>query len=195
MNLIEFISQPWHWSVTGLGIALVAFLLVYAGERFGLSSSFEAFCIIGGAGKKVPYFKRDWKEKAWLIVFAVGSAIGGYIGVTLLQSPEPVRIAADSVQSLTALGVHLPLSKAEGLGYIPVDLFNFSNLLTVKGFILMIVGGFLIGFGTRYADGCTSGHSISGIANLQPSSMVATIGFFIGGLITTHLLFPFIFSL
>lgn len=193
--MIEFISQPWHWSAAGLGIALTVFLLMLAGERFGISHSFETICTIAGAGKGISLFRTDWKQHSWLIVFVVGSAIGGFIGVTLLQSPDPVQVAADTQQSLIELGVQIPATKSEGLGYLPEDVFNFSNLLTLRGFILMIVGGFLIGFGTRYANGCTSGHSISGMANLQPSSLVATVSFFIGGLIATHLLFPVIFNL
>ena len=195
MNIIEFISQPWHWSVSGFMIAVVVFLLLYAGGRFGLSSSFDTLCTLGGAGKKIAYFKRDWRESAWLLVTIVGAVIGGWIGSTLLQSPDPVQISENTVQSLNALGVITPVSKSEGLGFIPLDVFTFPNILTVKGFLLMIVGGFLVGFGTRYAGGCTSGHAISGLANLQFGSLIAVIGFFVGGLIMTHLLYPIIFSL
>ena len=65
----------------------------------------------------------------------------------------------------------------------------------MKGIILIVLGGFLIGFGTRWGGGCTSGHAIMGLSSLQFPSLVAVIGFFIGGLVMTHLLFPFIFSL
>jgi uncharacterized membrane protein YedE/YeeE len=58
----------------------------------------------------------------------------------------------------------------------------------------MVIGGFLVGFGTRYAGGCTSGHAISGLSNLQFASLIATIGFFAGGLIATHLLYPLLFN-
>ena len=195
MDVIEFISQPWHWAVAGTGVAIVALLLLYVGERFGISSSFETICTIGGAGKWVSYFKVDWKQKQWLLLFVLGSMIGGYLGVTVLQSPAPVEVAAGTVNALNALGVTVPVSKSEGLGFIPMDVINFNNLWTLKGVILMLVGGFMIGFGTRWAGGCTSGHSISGISNLQPASLIATIGFFVGGIITTFLLFPIIFNL
>ena len=78
---------------------------------------------------------------------------------------------------------------------VPADLFTWENLLTVKGFLLMVVGGFLVGFGTRYAGGCTSGHSIMGIANLQWPSLVATICFMIGGFIMANLILPHILNL
>jgi uncharacterized membrane protein YedE/YeeE len=194
MNIIEFISQPWHWAVGGLMISVIVFLLLYAGERFGISSSFDTLCAMGGAGKKINHFDFDWKKNSWQLVFVVGAIAGGYLGTSVFQSPEPIQIAADTQASLSALGVQIPLTKADGLGFLPEDIFTFSNLLTMKGFILMIIGGFLVGFGTRYAGGCTSGHAISGMSNLQPASLVATIGFFIGGLIATHLLFPIIFN-
>ena len=195
MSIIEFISQPWHWSISGFMIAIVVFLLLYAGGRFGISSSFDALCTIGGAGKKWPYFRTDWRKSDWLLVTVAGAIIGGWIASTVFQSPAPVQIAESSAQSLNALGIVVPQSKTEGLGFIPLDVFNFDSLLTLKGFLLMIVGGFLIGFGTRYAGGCTSGHAISGMANLQIGSLIAVIGFFAGGLLMTHALFPLIFSL
>lgn len=195
MSIIEFISQPWHWAVSGFLLSIVVFLLLYAGGRFGISTSFETLCTLGGAGKKWKYFRTDWRENTWLLVTVIGAVIGGVLASTVFQSPAPVQITAETTQSLSALGVMVPQSFAEGSGFIPEDVFTFSNLLTIKGFLLMVVGGFLIGFGTRYAGGCTSGHAISGMANLQFGSLVAVIGFFIGGLLMTHLLFPLIFSL
>ena len=77
-----------------------------------------------------------------------------------------------------------------GQAYSPVELFE---TLTLKNIIILIIGGLLIGFGTRYAGGCTSGHAISGLSDLQLPSLIAVVGFFIGGLIMVHLLFPLIF--
>jgi len=193
--MIEFISQPWHWSVSGAMIAFVMFLLIYFGERFGVSSSFKAMCSIGGAGRFVDYFKYDWKKQDWLLTFAVGVVIGGAIGVTMLASPDPVQISSATVADLSELGISTPTQNTEGRGFIPHDLLNFQTLATLKGFILMVVGGFLIGFGTRYAGGCTSGHAITGLSNLQLPSLVAVIGFFIGGLLMTFVLLPLILSL
>lgn len=193
--MIEFISQPWHWSISGVMIALVMFLLIYFGERFGVSSSFKAICSIGGAGRFADYFKYDWKKHDWLLTFAVGAMIGGAIGVTMLASPEPVQISSATANDLTKLGINVPTENVEGRGFIPHDLLNFQTLATLKGFLLMVVGGFLIGFGTRYAGGCTSGHAITGLSNLQLPSLVAVIGFFIGGLLMTFVLLPLILSL
>ncbi|MEM6317562.1 MAG: YeeE/YedE thiosulfate transporter family protein [Bacteroidota bacterium] len=194
-TILNFLRQPWHWSISGATIALVMFLLLYLGQRFGVSSSFRALCSIGGAGKKITYFNYDWRSHDWLLIFILGGIIGGFIGSTILASPQPVQLSVATVTDLTNLGVQVPANLSEGSGYLPMDLFNFSELATLQGFILMVVGGFLIGFGTRWAGGCTSGHAISGLSNLQLPSLVAVIGFFIGGLLMTHFLFPLILSL
>lgn len=193
--MLEFISQPWHWSVSGAMIALVMFLLIYMGQRFGVSSSFRAMCSIGGAGNSISYFDYDWKAHDWLLTFILGAIIGGGIAINFLGSPEPVQLSAATVSDLQGLGISVPQTTAEGTGYLPRELFNFETLLSLKGIILMVVGGFLIGFGTRWAGGCTSGHAISGLSNLQLPSLVAVVGFFIGGLLMTHILLPMILSL
>lgn len=195
MQLIEFISQPWHWSISGFMIAFVMFLLIYLGQKFGVSSSFQAMCSIGGAGKYIDYFKYDWKKHDWLLVFVVGTIIGGGIGTGIFASPEPVQISAATIADLEALSIQVPKTNAEGLGFLPHDLMNFEMLGTLKGILMIVLGGFLVGFGTRYAGGCTSGHAITGLANLQLPSLVAVIGFFIGGLLTTFVLLPIILSL
>ena len=195
MEFIEFISQPWHWAISGASIAGLMFLMLFAGEKFGVSTSFETLCSIGGAGKKVKLFDYDWRKQAWLIVFVIGAAIGGLIATTAFQSPEPVQISQDTIGTLSSMGVNTPTTKTEGLGFVPTEIFNFSTLLSLKGLIIMIGGGFLIGFGTRYASGCTSGHAISGLANLQLPSLIAVIGFFIGGLAMAHIILPLILSL
>lgn len=194
MEILEFISHPWHWSVSGAMLAFVMFLLIFLGQKFGVSSSFQAMCAIGGAGKRFEYFNYDWEKHDWLLMFIVGGIIGGAIGSTLLASPEQVQISQATIEDLSSLGISLP-SENSTVGFLPEEVFNFQSLLTAKGFIIMIVGGFLIGFGTRWAGGCTSGHAITGLSNLQLPSLVAVIGFFIGGLAMTHLLFPLIFSL
>ncbi len=194
MNVIEFLSQPWHWSVSGLMISLVMFLLIYLGQRFGVSSSFQAMCSIGGAGSFIEYFDYDWKKQDWLLVFAFGAILGGGIGTGFLASPEPVAISAATISDLESLGIQVPKNIEEGKGFIPHDLLSFGMLGSIKGFILIVVGGFFVGFGTRYAGGCTSGHAITGLSNLQMPSLVAVIGFFIGGLFTTFILLPIILA-
>ena len=190
MDVIAFLSQPWHWSVSGVMVVVVMFLLIFLGKRFGVSTSFQTMCSIGGAGKLSDYFNYDWKTQSWLLLFVVGSIIGGALSMQFLASPEPVQIAQSTIDDLAALGVAAPSG-----ALLPEDVFNFNNLATPQGLILMVFGGFLIGFGTRWAGGCTSGHAISGLSNLQLPSLVAVIGFFIGGLLVTHVLYPIIFSL
>lgn len=195
LSIIDFISQPWHWAVSGAAIAGLMFIMLYAGEKFGVSTSFETVCSMAGAGKNIELFNYDWRSQTWLLLFLSGAAIGGFIGTTVLQSPEPVQISQSTVDYLASVGVATPQTNSEGLGYVPREIFNFETLFSVKGMIIMVLGGFLIGFGTRWAKGCTSGHAISGLSNLQLPSLVAVIGFFIGGLVMTHLLLPIILKL
>ena len=109
---MDFISQPWHWSFSGFMIALVMFLLIYFGQRFGVSSSFRALCSIGGAGSKYDYFNYDWKNHDWLLVFILGSIIGGGIASTLFASPDPVAISAATISDLKSIGIQTPLSNS-----------------------------------------------------------------------------------
>lgn len=185
--MIEFISQPWAWYVSGPLIAFVMFLLLWAGGEFGVSSTLRSICAAGGAGKNSSFFNFDWKKQTWNLVFVLGAIIGGYIAVTFLQNPEPLVLSPATVSDLSELGINFDGEIA------PLDIFSWDNLLTFKGFLLMVVGGFLVGFGTRWAGGCTSGHAISGLSNLQLPSLIAVVGFFIGGLLMTHLIFPVLF--
>ncbi len=187
--MLDILRQPWHWSVAGILIGLTVPLLYLIGNKpFGISSSFRHIC---AACLPTPtdYFKYDWKKETWNLFFVVGILLGGVVGTTILANPEPVKIAASTQQQLSALGV------TEFSQMVPTDIFSFSGLLTARGFILIVVGGFLVGFGTRYAGGCTSGHSITGISNFQLSSVIATICFMVGGFITTWVLLPLIFKL
>ncbi len=185
--LIEFVSQPWAWYVSGPMIALVMFFLLWFGERFGVSSTLETLCSIGGAGKKFSYFNVDWKTEIWNLVFVTGGIIGGYISVTILDSGIPFKLASETKSDLLNLGIQFDGELA------PLSIFSWESLATIKGALIMVIGGFLVGFGTRWAGGCTSGHAISGLSNLQIPSLIAVIGFFIGGLLMTFLIFPLIF--
>ncbi|MEE9371782.1 MAG: YeeE/YedE thiosulfate transporter family protein [Saprospiraceae bacterium] len=193
-NIIDFISQPWHWFPSGLAISTVMLILILLGKHFGISSSYRAACSILGAGKKVDYFNYNWKSHDWLIAFIIGSIIGGFIAFNYLNSGASSAINIKTIMALKELNIEVP----QDLGrthYIPEEIFSFEYLKTVPGVIIMVVGGFLIGFGTRWAGGCTSGHAITGLSNLQLPSLVAVIGFFIGGLLMTHYLLPIILSL
>lgn len=186
---MEFLQHPWHWSVAGILIGLTVPLLYLIGNKpFGISSSFRHLCAACIPGK-TPFFDYDWKKEVWNLYFVFGILLGGIVAVTLLKNPEPFKIAENTQQQLANLGI-TQFSQME-----PTDIFSFSGLATAKGFILIVVGGFLVGFGTRYAGGCTSGHSITGISNFQVSSIVATICFMAGGFFVTWLILPLIFKL
>lgn len=193
--MLELLQQPWHWAFSGFMIALTMFILLFWGKSFGMSATMRAMCAAGGAGKKISFFDFDWKAQAWNLLFALGAVIGGYIASTYLASPEPVNISSATIAHLQGWGIDYPNNIQEGTGYLPLDLFNFETLFTLKGFLLFVLGGFFVGFGARYAGGCTSGHAISGLSNLQVPSLIAVIGFFIGGLMMTHLLLPLILQL
>jgi len=183
----EWIIAPWPWYVAGPMITLVMVLMLFFGRTFGISSTLRTVCSIGGAGKLSDFFKFDWKEASWNLFFAVGAVIGGYIASHFMMPDQAIDLNPATIESLKAVGVANP-----GAEYLPGSIFSFENLLTGQGLLFMVVGGFMVGFGTRYAGGCTSGHAISGLSNLQLTSLVATIGFFLGGLIVTHFVLPYV---
>lgn len=195
MEIINFISQPWHWAVSGAMIALTMFLLTWFGGRFGVSSNLRTMCAIGGAGKNTEFFKFDWKKDVWNLVFILGAVIGGFIASNYLANPNPVSISESTQSYLTTIGISTPQTLAEGTGYVPSEIFSTNNIFSFSNIIILVLGGFLIGFGTRYAGGCTSGHAISGLSNLQLPSFIAVIGFFIGGLLMTWVLLPILLTL
>lgn len=194
-TILDLISQPWHWSISGFMIVFVMFLLLWFGGEFGVSSNLRAMCAIGGAGKKHKFFDFNWKDQSWNLVFIFGAVIGGFIASRYLASPEPVHISAETISELASMGIKTPTSIAEGTGYVPAEIFDTAHLMSLSNLIILVLGGFLIGFGTRWAGGCTSGHAISGLSNLQIPSLIAVVGFFIGGLLMTHILLPFILQL
>lgn len=188
--LIQWMSQPWPWYVAGPLISLTMLLLLFAGKSFGVSDTLRTACAMGGGGRVSDYFDFDWKKQIWNLVFVLGAVIGGIIASTWLQQPEPIPLAPATVAKLQELGIQNP-----GANYLPEEIFSWKALLTLRGFLILVVGGFLTGFGARYAGGCTSGHAISGLSNLQVPSLIAVIGFFIGGLIMTYFLLPLILTL
>ena len=185
---MDFLMSPWPWYVSGPLIAAVMILMVLYGKTFGVSSNLRVVCAACGAGKKSSFFDFNWKSQIWNILFVIGAILGGFLTEAFLSTGQPVGISEATIQDLQALGI----SSFES--YIPTDLFNFGMLTSWEGAFIIIGGGFMIGFGARYAGGCTSGHAISGLSNLQLPSLIAVVGFFIGGLIMTHLLMPVLFS-
>lgn len=182
---MDFISQTWAWYVSGFLIGMVMLLLVYFGKTFGMSSNLRSLCTLAGAGKKVPFFDFDWKASRWNLVVVLGAMLGGFVAVHYMSAPSNVAINSQTVEQLVILGIDAPDGKL-----VPDALFGSSVFQSPKGIALLLLGGFLIGFGSRYAGGCTSGHAITGLSNLQLPSLKAVIGFFIGGLIMAHLLLP-----
>ena len=185
---MEFLMQPWPWYVAGPLISLVVFLMYYLNKSFGVSRSYEVMCAIGGASKFWDLFNVEWRDNKWNLVFVLGMLIGGYVSAAFLTDGTPMNLAPNTIHVIADYGVSAPSGDIA-----PAELFNWENLTSVSGFILIVVGGFLIGFGTRYAGGCTSGHGITGLSNLQLPSLVAVISFFVGGFITVYLIYPLIF--
>lgn len=187
--MLEFLKEPWHWSVAGVLIGLtVPTLLIIGNKSFGISSSLRHVCA-ACVPANIPFFKYDWKKEIWNLFFVAGVLLGGFIATQFLSNPEPIQIAAETKAQLQAQGIQ----NFDNL--IPSDLFSFESLATLRGFIFIVLGGFLVGFGTRYAGGCTSGHAIMGLSNLQLPSLVATISFMLGGFLMTHFGLPFLLGL
>jgi len=183
--MIDFISQPWPWYVAGplIGIVVPALLLI-GGKQFGISENLRHMC--AWAPGKVEFFQYDWKNGVWNLTLILGVVIGGFIASTFLGSSDPIGISDATRSDLALLGI----TNFDGL--MPTQFFSWEGLTSGPGIFLIIIGGFLVGFGSRYAGGCTSGHAISGLADLQLPSLIAVIGFFAGGLIVTFLILPLI---
>jgi len=187
--MIEFLIQPWAWYVGGPLIGLmVPVLLIIGNKTFGISSSLRHICA-ACMPAKIPFFSYEWKKEAWNLVLVSGILIGSLIAGILLLNNQPVHVNPKLVSELSTYGI------TDYNSLVPQQLFNFPALFTLKGFILIIGGGFLVGFGTRYAGGCTSGHAIMGLSNLQLPSLIATICFMTGGFIMANLILPFILML
>lgn len=185
--MIEFITQPWSWYFSGFMIALIMVILLFWGKSFGFSANLRTMCTIAGAGKRVKFFDFDWKTQQWNLMFLVGSVIGGYIAANFLSSRSELNLSSNTINDLKALGI----SFSGGLN--PDELFSVAALAHPKTWIILLTGGLLVGFGARYAGGCTSGHAISGLSNLQIPSLIAVVGFFIGGLVMTYIVMPLLF--
>lgn len=185
---MDFIFEPWPWYISGPLIAFIMFLLLMVDKNFGMSSNLRTLCTICGAGNKVSFFKFDWKTQRWNLMVVLGAIIGGYIASTFLTTSDAVILNEEVVVKLHALGF-----ESAGKAYLPTELFDISSFMNIKSLAVLIIGGFLVGFGARYAGGCTSGHAISGLSNLQLPSLIAVVGFFIGGLLMIHVIFPLIF--
>ena len=182
------ILNPWPWYVSGPLIAVIMALLLYYGKTFGMSSNLKTMCTLVGADKVSDFFKINWKEQTWNLIVVAGAIIGGFIATHYLSNDSVTNLNPSTIDELKSMGFNNP-----GSNLVPAELYNLDAIISLKGLSLLIVGGLLVGFGTRYADGCTSGHAISGLSSLQKTSLIAVIGFFIGGLIMTNFILPLIF--
>lgn len=185
---MDFIFQTWSWYFSGFLIGIIMLTLIYFGKAFGMSSNLRSLCSIMGAGKIVPFFNFDWKTQRWNLVVILGAMLGGFVAVHFMSDLSNVSINSKTITQLKQLGIDAPNGKL-----VPDALFGNAIYESPKSMLLLIFGGVLIGFGSRYAGGCTSGHAISGLSNLQIPSLKAVIGFFIGGLLMAHFILPLIF--
>ncbi|HXI00105.1 MAG TPA: YeeE/YedE thiosulfate transporter family protein [Sphingobacteriaceae bacterium] len=187
--MFDYLQQPWPWYIAGPLIGLVIPALLLLGNKaFGISSSLRQICA-ACIPANIPFFNYDWKKESWNLFFIAGILMGGFIASFYLSNHAPVSISAETSEMLKQYGVK------DFTGLLPSDVFSFKVLFSLRGFVFTVVGGFLVGFGTRYAGGCTSGHSIMGISTLQWPSIVATCCFMTGGFIMSWFLLPYLLQL
>lgn len=188
-EILNFIKNPWHWSVAGILVGLtVPALLLLGNKHFGISANLRHACA-ACMPANIPFFKYEWKKEVWNLFFVGGLVVGAFVAAYFLQASGDMVIHPKLAADLAKSGI------TDYSSMMPAQLFNFENLFTLKGLFFFVVGGFLVGFGSRYAGGCTSGHSISGLSNLQLPSLIATIFFMVGGFISANLIVPFLLGL
>jgi uncharacterized membrane protein YedE/YeeE len=185
---MDFLFHTWHWSVAGFLIAMIMLTLNYFGKVFGMSSNLRTLCTLAGADKFADFFKFDPKSQYWNLMVILGAMLGGFVAVHFMSDPSNVSINPQTIIQLQEKGIDAPNGKL-----LPDSLFGSDVFKSPKIILILLLGGVLIGFGSRYAGGCTSGHAIAGMSNLQRQSLKAVIGFFVGGLLMTHFIFPLIF--
>jgi uncharacterized protein len=185
--MLDFLSKPWPWYISGplLGL-MVPVLLLTSNKPFGVSSSLRHICAAVFPGKP-EYLKYKWKEKSWSLVMMLGVIIGALLAVFFLDGNR-APLLSDSATAMFALWGLDPASALQ-----PAEVFSLSALGSPAAFVSLIAGGFLVGFGTRYSNGCTSGHAIMGISMLNPGSIIATISFFAGGTLVSNFIVPLLF--
>lgn len=186
---MDIVTQPWPWYVAGAIIGLIVPILLLLGNKhFGISGNFRHICAACFPAN-INFFKYDWKKESWNLFFAGGIMVGAFIATFFLTDPNPIQVDPELVKSLAVYGIN------DYSNQVPTQIISFEALFTLRGFIMLVGGGFLVGFGTRYAGGCTSGHAIMGLSNLQWPSLVATCCFMGGGFLVVHLILPYILAL
>jgi uncharacterized membrane protein YedE/YeeE len=187
--MFDLLKEPWPWYVAGAIIGLIVpALLILGNKHFGISANLRHACA-ACFPSNIPFFRYEWKKEVWNFFFVGGILIGAFIAARFLSNGDPVRVDPQLVSELESYGID------DYSNLLPSEIFSWESLLSLRGFILLVGGGFLVGFGSRYAGGCTSGHSIMGLSNLQLPSLIATISFMLGGFIMANFVLPFILQL
>ncbi len=150
---MHWISAPWPWYISGPAIGLVVPLL---------------YILVG----KPLGVSRSFSSFCAMSVF------------TRLKSRPQQSGENEDSWNLSFVG-GIPIGSYIGAHFLSIDLPQLlpAHYHSAGGMLSLFAGGILVGFGTRYAGGCTSGHSLTGLSNLQAVSLVATLSFFVGGLI------------
>lgn len=183
MNTTEILPLPWYIAGPLLGM-VIPILYYIINKPLGVSTSFIQFCSMA-VDRKQKWIKMDLKQEKWRIFFILGLVIAGLIHHLTVDKYQ-IAISQGTIDRLAAMNLQ------QNEGFQPNELWSFHSLTSPFHWILVMISGLLIGFGTRYAGGCTSGHTIMGISNLAPSSLLATLAFFAGGLIASWFIIPFL---
>jgi uncharacterized membrane protein YedE/YeeE len=162
----------------------VPLLLLIGNKQLGMTTSLRTICA-AVAPRRVEFFRFDWKRTGlWSVALAAGIFTGAALAVALLGGGGPPAISQHTRDAIAALGLSSPS------GLVPTEILSWRALLTTRGAVCVLGGGFLVGFGSSYAGGCTSGHGVMGLAAMQVASVIALVGIYIGGLLATFLLLP-----
>ncbi|MFC6618431.1 YeeE/YedE family protein [Deinococcus radiophilus] len=185
---MEILTSPWPWWVGGPLIGLTVPLLFWLGNKsFGISSNLRHGCaIVLPESAKPSFFRYDWHKEKWNLMFALGLVLGGFLAGFVFANPEPTRLSEGGLRAVSGLGVKL------NPGLVPYEL---TNLASPGVWLILVLSGLLVGFGTRYGGGCTSGHAITGLSTLQLPSLIATVSFFAGGILSANFLLPLLMRL
>lgn len=185
---LNILSQPWPWYLAGPLIGLIIILLQWIDNKpLAASSSYRHICA-ATLPSGIKFLNYNWKGEYWNLFFVAGIIAGGMV-TGAIHHTHQVTITNETIRQLQAAGL------TDTSGFAPAQLFSLAAVQTIAGFLTIVLGGFLIGFGSRYAGGCVSGHSMTGISDLQWTSMLATACIFFGGIFTSYILLPFLIHL
>ncbi|RJF71897.1 YeeE/YedE family protein [Deinococcus cavernae] len=182
-DFLHLLQSPWPWWVGGPLIGLTVPLLLWLGNKsFGISSNLRHLCAaVLPAARQPRLFDYDWRAERWNLMFAAGLVLGGFLAGVVFANPHPVNLSAAALSTLKGLGVSVTP------GLVPPQV---GDLHRPAAWALLALSGLLIGFGTRYGGGCTSGHAITGLSTLQLPSLIATASFFGAGIFSANVLLP-----